>query len=60
MSIQSICAALSAHFPQSRRGRFRAHRAMHISEDSGAFLEVVPGNFIFIGNGTASDKGGLI
>ncbi|MFC5431712.1 M20 aminoacylase family protein [Paraburkholderia denitrificans] len=32
---------------------------MMISEDFGAFLEVVPGNFIFIGNGTASDKGGV-
>jgi metal-dependent amidase/aminoacylase/carboxypeptidase family protein len=32
---------------------------MMISEDFGAFLQVVPGNFIFIGNGEASDKGGI-
>ncbi|ABO59583.1 M20 family metallopeptidase (plasmid) [Burkholderia vietnamiensis] len=32
---------------------------MMISEDFGAFLQVVPGNFIFIGNGVANDKGGM-
>jgi amidohydrolase len=32
---------------------------MMISEDFGAFLQVVPGNFIFIGNGIESDKGGI-
>ncbi|TKC92218.1 amidohydrolase [Trinickia terrae] len=32
---------------------------MMISEDFGAFLQVVPGNFIFIGNGVANDKGGV-
>ncbi|MGF6572545.1 hippurate hydrolase [Paraburkholderia fungorum] len=32
---------------------------MMISEDFGAFLQVVPGNFIFIGNGIATDKGGI-
>ena len=29
------------------------------SEDFGAFLEVVPGNFALIGNGIAMDKGGV-
>jgi amidohydrolase len=29
-----------------------------ISEDFGAFLQVVPGNFIFIGNGDSADRGG--
>ncbi|QCP54346.1 amidohydrolase [Trinickia violacea] len=32
---------------------------MMISEDFGAFLQVVPGNFIFIGNGVANDEGGV-
>ncbi|RDV00460.1 amidohydrolase [Trinickia dinghuensis] len=32
---------------------------MMISEDFGAFLHVVPGNFIFIGNGETSEKGGV-
>lgn len=32
---------------------------MMISEDFGAFLQVVPGNFSFIGNGVALDQGGI-
>ncbi|KWK41869.1 amidohydrolase [Burkholderia stagnalis] len=32
---------------------------MMISEDFGAFLQAVPGNFIFIGNGDASAPGGV-
>jgi hippurate hydrolase len=32
---------------------------MMISEDFGAFLQVVPGNFIFIGNGNAPERGGV-
>ncbi|AIO43804.1 amidohydrolase family protein [Burkholderia cepacia] len=32
---------------------------MMISEDFGAFLQVVPGNFIFIGNGDASQRGNV-
>jgi hippurate hydrolase len=32
---------------------------MMISEDFGAFLQAVPGNFIFIGNGEAREKGGV-
>ncbi|MEX3689834.1 M20 aminoacylase family protein [Paraburkholderia sp. BR14263] len=32
---------------------------MMISEDFGAFLQVVPGNFIFIGNGDAPERGGI-
>ncbi|ALL71293.1 Catalyzes the cleavage of p-aminobenzoyl-glutamate to p-aminobenzoate and glutamate, subunit A (plasmid) [Paraburkholderia caribensis MBA4] len=32
---------------------------MMISEDFGAFLQAVPGNFIFIGNGDAAEKGGV-
>lgn len=32
---------------------------MMISEDFGAFLQVVPGNFIFIGNGVDYGKGGI-
>ena len=32
---------------------------MMISEDFGAFLQAVPGNFIFIGNGGAAEKGGV-
>ncbi|WP_109481056.1 M20 aminoacylase family protein [Paraburkholderia sp. C35] len=32
---------------------------MMISEDFGAFLQVVPGNFIFIGNGDTAEKGGV-
>ncbi|HEM8494360.1 amidohydrolase [Burkholderia multivorans] len=32
---------------------------MMISEDFGAFLQVVPGNFIFIGNGSAGERGGV-
>jgi amidohydrolase len=32
---------------------------MMISEDFGAFLQAVPGNFIFIGNGTEAGKGGV-
>ncbi|WP_322075635.1 M20 aminoacylase family protein [Burkholderia cenocepacia] len=32
---------------------------MMISEDFGAFLQVVPGNFIFIGNGDTGGKGGV-
>ncbi|WP_458447775.1 M20 aminoacylase family protein [Burkholderia stagnalis] len=32
---------------------------MMISEDFGAFLQAVPGNFIFIGNGEASAPGGV-
>jgi hippurate hydrolase len=31
---------------------------MMISEDFGAFLQVIPGNFIFIGNGELADSGG--
>jgi hippurate hydrolase len=31
---------------------------MMISEDFGAFLQVVPGNFIFIGNGESAAEGG--
>jgi amidohydrolase len=34
-------------------------QAMMISEDFGAFLQVVPGNFIFIGNGESNEKGGV-
>ncbi|GLO51374.1 amidohydrolase [Pseudomonas putida] len=30
-----------------------------ISEDFGAFLQVVPGNFVFIGNGVSAEKGGV-
>jgi hippurate hydrolase len=32
---------------------------MIISEDFGAFLQAVPGNFIFIGNGESAEKGGV-
>ncbi|MFT4063869.1 M20 aminoacylase family protein [Paraburkholderia sp.] len=32
---------------------------MMISEDFGAFLQVVPGNFMFIGNGESGGKGGV-
>ncbi|TDA47550.1 amidohydrolase, partial [Burkholderia pyrrocinia] len=32
---------------------------MMISEDFGAFLQAVPGNFVFIGNGDAADRGGV-
>lgn len=32
---------------------------MMISEDFGAFLQVVPGNFIFIGNGDVVGEGGI-
>jgi hippurate hydrolase len=32
---------------------------MMISEDFGAFLQVIPGNFIFIGNGESAGKGGI-
>ncbi|RDU95880.1 M20 aminoacylase family protein [Trinickia dinghuensis] len=32
---------------------------MMISEDFGAFLQAVPGNFIFIGNGESADRGGV-
>ncbi len=32
---------------------------MMISEDFGAFLQVVPGNFIFIGNGDTGEKGSV-
>ncbi|SAL04300.1 amidohydrolase [Caballeronia calidae] len=32
---------------------------MMISEDFGAFLQAVPGNFIFIGNGESNDRGGV-
>lgn len=32
---------------------------MMISEDFGAFLQVVPGNFVFIGNGETNEKGGV-
>jgi hippurate hydrolase len=32
---------------------------MMISEDFGAFLRVVPGNFIFIGNGLSAEDGGI-
>lgn len=32
---------------------------MMISEDFGAFLQAVPGNFIFIGNGETREKGGV-
>ncbi|TED75764.1 M20 aminoacylase family protein [Pseudomonas aeruginosa] len=32
---------------------------MMISEDFGAFLQVVPGNFVFIGNGESDEKGGI-
>lgn len=34
-------------------------KPMMISEDFGAFLRVVPGNFVFIGNGAAGDDGGI-
>ncbi len=34
-------------------------RPMMISEDFGAFLQVVPGNFIFFGNGVANEQGGV-
>lgn len=30
---------------------------MMISEDFGAFLQQVPGNFVFIGNGTEGEAG---
>lgn len=32
---------------------------MMISEDFGAFLKVVPGAFVFIGNGVAGERGGV-
>lgn len=32
---------------------------MMISEDFGAFLQAVPGNFIFIGNGNSPESGGI-
>ncbi|WP_321801729.1 M20 aminoacylase family protein [Caballeronia sp. J97] len=32
---------------------------MMISEDFGAFLQVVPGNFVFIGNGESAEEGGV-
>jgi len=32
---------------------------MMISEDFGAFLEAVPGNFMFIGNGDEPERGGM-
>lgn len=32
---------------------------MMISEDFGAFLQVVPGNFVFIGNGESAENGGV-
>lgn len=32
---------------------------MMISEDFGAFLQAVPGNFVFIGNGETADRGGV-
>ncbi|MBZ5792732.1 amidohydrolase [Burkholderia contaminans] len=32
---------------------------MMISEDFGAFLQAVPGNFVFIGNGEAGGRGGV-
>lgn len=32
---------------------------MMISEDFGAFLQAVPGNFVFIGNGEAAGRGGV-
>ncbi|QGZ59826.1 M20 aminoacylase family protein [Paraburkholderia acidiphila] len=32
---------------------------MMISEDFGAFLQAVPGNFIFIGNGDVPERGGI-
>ncbi|SIT49329.1 Amidohydrolase [Paraburkholderia piptadeniae] len=32
---------------------------MMISEDFGAFLQAVPGNFIFIGNGESAEEGGI-
>lgn len=32
---------------------------MMISEDFGAFLQAVPGNFVFIGNGEAGGLGGV-
>ncbi|WP_240160423.1 hypothetical protein [Pseudomonas bharatica] len=31
---------------------------MMISEDFGAFLQQVPGNFVFIGNGASGETGG--
>jgi hippurate hydrolase len=31
---------------------------MMISEDFGAFLQAVPGNFVFIGNGVTAGEGG--
>lgn len=34
-------------------------KPMMISEDFGAFLRVVPGNFIFIGNGASGEEGGI-
>ncbi|MDZ5457512.1 M20 aminoacylase family protein [Azohydromonas lata] len=34
-------------------------RPMMISEDFGAFLKVVPGAFVFIGNGAADEPGGV-
>lgn len=34
-------------------------KPMMISEDFGAFLRVVPGNFIFIGNGISQEEGGI-
>jgi amidohydrolase len=34
-------------------------RPVMTSEDFGAFLEVVPGNFILIGNGESADSGGI-
>jgi hippurate hydrolase len=32
---------------------------MMVSEDFGAFLQVVPGNFVFIGNGENNEEGGI-
>ena len=31
---------------------------MMISEDFGAFIQKLPGNFVFIGNGSADEEGG--
>lgn len=59
-SDQCVAVAVSAAQHVVGPGRVDGNTApLMTSEDFGAFLEVVPGNFALIGNGIATDQGGV-
>jgi hippurate hydrolase len=57
---QCTQVAIAAATKVAGKDRVNANvQPMMISEDFGAFLQVVPGNFVFIGNGENASQGGI-